>query len=791
MNKGLIITFITITILLLGVWMVLPRFIIPQIEKKLASYGFEQVQAHGAVLSLNGLGVRHLSISHDNEDYILKDVFLNWQEFDPRQIEAVSIGDIQADSYLDNPSEILGFPLSDFQGSGTGTAANLPKIKIDHADLTVHWQDRLIPVMGKNITVDQNGKTYDLSASFQTDTDMIKGDIDLGGSYSNSENYDILVELNSVDILWQGQNTVQTTGLNGKANLKQKDITADLTADKFYYNENTLENLKLKADQTAPEIFDVNASGHTLNDTGDIDIDGQINLGDKTAKGSYQAHFADLKAVAAAYPDVNLTNLSGATNAQGQYILSYQNSKIGGTADFKVDLDMVNFQNFRGIDGQISGNYNLNTATLKTRTDFSTTQPELVADTNLTFDRNLPAQTVYIKGKINNLTLPTIGVKSADLDALYHIETKKTDFDLKGATVAMRGNLSKYPNLNGRIKGTYTPPKVDFSFYGNDAPNRFKITANGNYLTSTQSLGVNYTLSPLKQLSESDIGKFFPQFKSIITEFAGTIGAEGRMDYKDGQVISDQKVKLDINSMQLNNIPLNGVAGVIHVKINPSISISDQEIFIGRAELAGLPFEESLIHFDYSGAKNTLHIDDMTWGLAGGTVTSTPFTYDIGNKSADFILHAEKLNLANLFTAVPVDGLTATGLISGEIPVQVINNQFKVNQGHLEAVQTGDIQYDPADVPELFKKDNPYVNMVRDAMKNYNYNILSLTVDSGTSNNQSVVLKARGSNPDFFDGRPVELNLNIEGELEDLLKFNVGAYNLPQRIMEQMNEFKK
>ena len=115
--------------------------------------------------------------------------------------------------------------------------------------------------------------------------------------------------------------------------------------------------------------------------------------------------------------------------------------KIGGTADFKVDLDTVNFQNFRGIDGQISGGYNLNTTTLKTRTDFSTTQPKLVADTNLTFDRNLSSQTVNIKGEINNLILPTIGVKSADLDALYHNETKKTDFDLKGATVVMRGNL--------------------------------------------------------------------------------------------------------------------------------------------------------------------------------------------------------------------------------------------------------------------------------------------------------------------------------------------------------------
>jgi hypothetical protein len=47
----------------------------------------------------------------------------------------------------------------------------------------------------------------------------------------------------------------------------------------------------------------------------------------------------------------------------------------------------------------------------------------------------------------------------------------------------------------------------------------------------------------------------------------------------------------------------------------------------------------------------------------------------------------------------------------------------------------------------------------------------------------------RGANPEFQDGRPVELNLNLEARLADLVRDATAAYRVPDVVEERLRAF--
>jgi hypothetical protein len=92
-------------------------------------------------------------------------------------------------------------------------------------------------------------------------------------------------------------------------------------------------------------------------------------------------------------------------------------------------------------------------------------------------------------------------------------------------------------------------------------------------------------------------------------------------------------------------------------------------------------------------------------------------------------------------------------------------------------------------MPAFLKSNNEYIAILREALKNYNYDSISLSLSGETGKEQTIHLSATGSNPDFYDGRPVNLNLNLEGALDNLFKFNLGTYSIPDRIRKQLENF--
>jgi hypothetical protein len=52
-----------------------------------------------------------------------------------------------------------------------------------------------------------------------------------------------------------------------------------------------------------------------------------------------------------------------------------------------------------------------------------------------------------------------------------------------------------------------------------------------------------------------------------------------------------------------------------------------------------------------------------------------------------------------------------------------------------------------------------------------------------------IALHLAGANPDLYDGHPVEFNLDLEGELANILRQGIASYQIPDRIRERMQGF--
>ena len=77
------------------------------------------------------------------------------------------------------------------------------------------------------------------------------------------------------------------------------------------------------------------------------------------------------------------------------------------------------------------------------------------------------------------------------------------------------------------------------------------------------------------------------------------------------------------------------------------------------------------------------------------------------------------------------------------------------------------------------------------ALENFRYDALKITLDGRTDGATAIGLHLKGANPDLHDGHPVEFNLNLEGNLASLIQTNLENYQIPDRIRERLQGFER
>lgn len=315
------------------------------------------------------------------------------------------------------------------------------------------------------------------------------------------------------------------------------------------------------------------------------------------------------------------------------------------------------------------------------------------------------------------------------------------------------------------------------------------VKANGRYDAAAQSATFQAELVPVDmkpgvwQLSD-----FFPVSENYVTDVSGRIGARARGSWAKGRLSASGGILVKGVNATYSGFPVSDINTVVHFDSLVPPSFQKQTISVG-AFTAGLPLQNGVIVASLD-KKGVARLDDGRMSMAGGQVFVTPFSLDLDKRQADIVLNAANLDLAQLFAIAPMEGLSATGKVEGRLPLKLDGDKITLVDGLLKSQGEGVIKYSPRTLPTFLADDtNAGIVTLRTALANFNYSSLQMGLSGDLLKEQKIALTVEGKNPDFYSGHPVKLNLNVEGPLQNILKYAPGGSNIPDAIQKQIEQF--
>ncbi len=180
----------------------------------------------------------------------------------------------------------------------------------------------------------------------------------------------------------------------------------------------------------------------------------------------------------------------------------------------------------------------------------------------------------------------------------------------------------------------------------------------------------------------------------------------------------------------------------------------------------------------------TLVLDQVVAGFIGGEVRLGAGNWLLTDTPIRLPLQLQALQLSQLMSLYPTDGLAGTGILSGEVPVLIGPEGVRVDAGRVSATAPGGTLELPAERIRAISQNNEAMNLVAQAMENFHYTILDSTIDYDQEGTLILGLHIEGSNPEIRGGHPIELNINLEEDVPALLT----SLQLSGRVNEAVTE---
>lgn len=282
-------------------------------------------------------------------------------------------------------------------------------------------------------------------------------------------------------------------------------------------------------------------------------------------------------------------------------------------------------------------------------------------------------------------------------------------------------------------------------------------------------------------------GHLYGLLGTFVHDVTGAVAIDGTLRWGPNGFQPNLKVLLQDVGLQQGFVTLARVNGVVVLtSLNPLRTPRGQQVSVAAID-AGLPLLDAVASFEI--ADDTLLLDAASATLAGGTIRARPAAIPLSLDEGTATLDVHDLRLAPLVELAGIEGLRARGRLAGTVPLRFAGGDVIIDNAVLESMRPERVAYTPEDVPGALAGGGESVGLVLEAMEDFHYDKLSLTVDGRASGQMTVKLHIAGANPNFYDGYPVEFNLSVSGELAKAVQAGLAGYRVPDRIRERMEEF--
>jgi hypothetical protein len=215
-------------------------------------------------------------------------------------------------------------------------------------------------------------------------------------------------------------------------------------------------------------------------------------------------------------------------------------------------------------------------------------------------------------------------------------------------------------------------------------------------------------------------------------------------------------------------------------RLVPPATPPAQRLSIGRLDV-GLPLSQGFMTYQLQ-PEGSLAVQELRFRFAGGALRAEPFRVGSDGSGISVILKAEGLDLARLLEQTQLSGLTGEGRISGRLPVVIEGGEALIEGGELVSERPGWLRYRPDQPPAALQSGAQGLDLLLQALENFRYEELRISVDGRTDAEMDMQLHIKGANPSLYDGYPIEFNLNLGGELGNILRSNLSGFHIPEPI---------
>lgn len=181
----------------------------------------------------------------------------------------------------------------------------------------------------------------------------------------------------------------------------------------------------------------------------------------------------------------------------------------------------------------------------------------------------------------------------------------------------------------------------------------------------------------------------------------------------------------------------------------------------------GIPMQNIAADVEFDTGRNTFSIASLEASVFDGHVRSEGGRFSMDNPEGSLQLQLEQINLASILALSAYEGVAASGLVSGTLPVSLRDGAVSIAAGTLFAeFPGGNIRYAGSGADT----GNAALDFVNKTLSNYQYDVMETGVEYLPNGELALAVKLQGTNPDTNPGQRINLNLNISDNIPSLLR---------------------
>ncbi len=265
---------------------------------------------------------------------------------------------------------------------------------------------------------------------------------------------------------------------------------------------------------------------------------------------------------------------------------------------------------------------------------------------------------------------------------------------------------------------------------------------------------------------------------------AGSVAAQAQLGLTRNetgglQVSGPLEIQLDGLGGFLGDTAITGLSTVFRGELDGKHLRSD-----GLAALSidsvdpGFPLLNLRADIGFDTAPGRLQLGDISLNVFGGRVLSAGGELALDGSEGMLELQLERIDVERILALGAYEGVQASGLLSGTLPVRLDATGISVAAGTLHAeTPGGSIRYASGT-----STGNAAVDFVNTTLNNYRYDMLDASVNYLPDGELALAVQMQGVNPDNNPEQRINLNLNISDNIPALLRSLQASRSITEAV---------